>query len=211
MALIELIKGNITGKMIDGFISDVNSLKTTAAEIKHKRYNYYLYKYGNKEITRFLNSDVGTNSLLYFYNIIKEIIINTNCPMFRTNIRNYTDKLRCFQMAFISGKSNRSLENKTTRWRGKANADEVLQTYKKEFHNIRDTSPDKIYFINIIVFNNLPQIPCSLKDGCCYGWINKMNFIIKQEDTYIDYSFFKKASNSILNHWIDRYKEIRGL
>lgn len=211
MALVQLITDDITGIMVDGFISDVNIIKSVAMNLKcSKTSSWYI----RKETSRFLRSlrtnNLSYNSLYHHFGIIKDSIIYENCNL-RLNLEEKEfQKTRCWQKAYTIGNNLFSMEGKTKKWLGKINVDEISVILKREYDNIRQTKPNKHYLQNIIIFNNRTDFPCIHKCGCYADWVNKIMFIEKKIDTYIDYPAFYRAWSIILGQNISHYKTIRN-
>ena len=212
MALVRVVKDDITGIMIDGFISNVNSLKPIAMEIKDSKSSSWYFR---KEASRFLRSlrknNLTNNSLYHHFGIMKHAVIYSNCPIMSAIKGNDSWRLRCWQKAYTIGNYLFSMEGKTKKWVGNTNVKEISEILKTEFDNIRISKPNTHYLQNIVIYQNISRYPCSLKDGCCNSWANQMNFDVKPTDSYVDFSSFQMSWSLILEQKINRYKEKRNI
>lgn len=209
MALIQINKENITGIMVDGYMPDVDILKSLAVQFKKSK---TLSRYNSRQMTYFLhslrNNNIKDNSLYRHFDTIKDIIIYRSCPIASTDREGDTWKLRCYQKAYTIGKNRFSMEGKTKKRVGKINSKEISEILKREFDNIRINEPDRHYLQNTIIYQNISRYPCSQKEGCRSNWVNQMHFDVKPIESYLDFPAFQKAWSTILEQMIDRYKSV---
>lgn len=73
-----------------------------------------------------------------------------------------------------------------------------LNVVRDELTYEKETKPHSLYLQNIIYYRIDNKFCCNSAEECCKNWINKLNFKVKKQNEYKNYSLFKNAWEKLL-------------
>lgn len=203
MAWVELSRGKYRGFMVDGYTPSEAFLINNA----HK-----LIKHGCLPVKELRNLEnnlkyahpggITENSLFILFQKFKLLNLQDNCKLSLNCTTGCSDRLKCINLYYTSGRNMSSLESNVHRKIDELPMESVHKL-KKEYAHDRQSRPGQHYIQNIVLFNTEIHNTTN-PNNCMQNWINQLSFRIKYESDYLDFNSFQDIWSIFLGYHMDR-------